>query len=221
MLIDPGFKDSDGDGFSDIEEEYGIVTSGGRKIQTNPETKHSDNDGLADNEEIDVDKSAEEVIIKGKKVWKAYHHMKSDPTKGDTDGDGYFDKIDPRPKDSDVTITKLKSEYILIDEDGDNKDISFGGFQGWFTKKSGTDEDDIIVNQGCGLIAMCDTILYLAKTNPKYNTSRTNEVKNIDSIISFEDYVNFVNEFNKDYAHLKMCDLIIMGRTVKRIIRIQ
>ncbi|MCR5480374.1 MAG: hypothetical protein K6F27_11050 [Ruminococcus sp.] len=91
LLIDPGFKDSDGDGFSDIEEEYGIVTSGGRKIQTNPETKHSDNDGLADNEEIDVDKSAEKVIIKGKKVRKAYHHMKSDPTKDDSDGDGIND----------------------------------------------------------------------------------------------------------------------------------
>ena len=83
LLIDPGFKDTDGDGFSDIEEEYGIVTSGGRKIQTKPNNKHSDDDGLADNEEIDVDKSAEEVIIKGKKVLKAYHHMKSDPTKQD------------------------------------------------------------------------------------------------------------------------------------------
>jgi len=107
LLIDPGFKDSDGDGFSDIEEEYGIVTSGGRKIQTNPKTKHTDNDGLADNEEIDVDRSAEEVIIKGKKVWKRYHHMRSDPTKDDSDGDGINDyNTNYRYADSETSYDK-------------------------------------------------------------------------------------------------------------------
>lgn len=113
LLIDPGFKDSDGDGFSDIEEEYGIVTSGGRKIQTNPETKHSDNDGLADNEEIDVDKSAEKVIIKGKKVRKAYHHMKSDPTKADSDGDNWSDPYE---------INVSKTDPLEIDTDKDGMD---------------------------------------------------------------------------------------------------
>ena len=112
VLISPGFKDSDGDGFSDVEEEYGIVTSGGRKIQTNPKSKHSDDDGLADNEEIDVDQSAEEVIFKGKKVLKRYHHMRSDPTKDDTDGDGAIDSRDCKPLVYSEILYNREAAYI-------------------------------------------------------------------------------------------------------------
>ena len=129
ILVDPGFEDTDGDGFSDIEEEYGIVTSGGIKIQTNPKSKHSDIDGLADNEEIDVDQSAEEVIIKGKKVLKRYHHMRSDPTKQDSDGDG---AVDARDKDpliyNSILYNRTKAqEYASMYYKKNNKDYPYLG----------------------------------------------------------------------------------------------
>ena len=200
-LIFPEAKDSDKDGFSDDEETYGlIVDSSGTRYKTDTKKEDSDGDGLKDNEEVDVKRSLEKGKDKyGKEVYKWYHHMKSDPTKQDSDGDGYFDKIDPRPKDSDVTITKLKNEYICIDENGDNQKISFGGYQGWF--EDGTEKGNFISHQGCGLIAASDLILYLSRKDKKYSTPLTELVPKTD-YISLEDYKKFVLAFDALYIRL-------------------
>lgn len=185
-----------------MEETYGlIVDSSGTRYKTDPESKHSDNDGLEDNKEIEVSRvSVETKDDKGNTVWKCYHHMKSNPLKDDSDGDGYFDKNDPRPDESDVTITKLKNDYILIDEGGDSHNISFGGYQGWF--EDGTDKGDFISHQGCGLIAASDLILYLSRKDKKFSTQLTDLVPKTD-YISLEDYKKFVLAFDALYIRLK------------------
>ena len=210
-LIFPEAKDTDKDGFSDDEETYGlIVDSSGTRYKTNPDKEDSDEDDLKDNEEVEVKRSLEKGKDKyGKEVYKWYHHMKSDPTKKDTDDDGYYDKKDPRPNESDVIITKLKNDYIRIDhskESGNRWDISYGGDQGWFGNIEDYPDKDIVSNQGCGLIAMCDTILYLAKTNEKYRTELTNRINNINSTIPFDEYFDFVKRFNDYYARMDMDD---------------
>ena len=92
-LIFPEAKDTDKDGFSDDEETYGlIVDSSGTRYKTKPDEEYSDEDDLKDNEEVEVKRSLEKGKDKyGKEVYKWYHHMKSDPTKPDSDGDGLDD----------------------------------------------------------------------------------------------------------------------------------
>ena len=118
-LVDAHPKDTDGDGFTDAEETYGlIVDSSGTRYKTDPKSKHSDNDGLEDNKEIEVSRvSVETKDDKGNTVWKCYHHMKSNPLKDDSDGDGINDKDDEYPLSRKLEfIDKLKELEAYIDE---------------------------------------------------------------------------------------------------------
>ena len=95
-----GETDTDGDGFTDIEEMSGLIVSSNCKIVNTDYMKaDTDDDGLDDNEEVDVELT--KVEIPGKQdnpsTFKYYHHMNSDPSKADTDGDGYCDIQDPDP----------------------------------------------------------------------------------------------------------------------------
>ena len=119
-LIFPEAKDSDKDGFSDDEETYGlIVDSSGTRYKTDPKSKHSDNDRLEDNKEIEVSRvSVETKDDKGNTVWKCYHHMKSNPLKDDSDGDGLDDKLDNAPLDSTVHAFVI---YETVKNDADLK----------------------------------------------------------------------------------------------------
>lgn len=124
-LVDAAPKDTDGDGFTDAEETYGlIVDSSGTRYKTDPKSKHSDNDGLEDNKEIEVSRvSVETKDDKGNTVWKCYHHMKSDPTNPDTDGDLDNDNIDPHPNNyqlNDCFISKLQELQSLAKEFNDH-----------------------------------------------------------------------------------------------------
>ena len=53
MTIPPQFigEDSDNDGIPDLVELYGLKPNG-QPINSNPYSKHSDGDGLEDNEEL-------------------------------------------------------------------------------------------------------------------------------------------------------------------------
>lgn len=95
-----GETDTDHDGFSDIEETMGLlVDSSCNPIKTNYLKLDTDDDCLDDNEEVDVELT--KIEIPGKQgnpsTFKYYHHMWSDPTMVDTDGDGYNDDIDFSP----------------------------------------------------------------------------------------------------------------------------
>lgn len=78
-----GETDTDGDGFTDIEEMSGLIVSSNCKIVNTDYMKaDTDDDGLDDNEEVDVELT--KVEIPGKQgnpsMVKYYHHMWSDPT---------------------------------------------------------------------------------------------------------------------------------------------
>lgn len=85
-------KDTDGDGLNDYYEKE--ICSGNLRLGTgvqlrglnylNPDT---DNDGLKDGEEIKVTKNGNRITVR----------MISNPTKADTDGDGYPDSTDEYP----------------------------------------------------------------------------------------------------------------------------
>ena len=89
---DPYDPDTDGDGLKDGDE---VNTYG-----TDPLKADTNDDGLDDNEEVDVELT--KVEIPGKQgntaIVKYYHHMWSDPSLEDTDGDFDLDSIDPSPK---------------------------------------------------------------------------------------------------------------------------
>ena len=95
-----GETDTDGDGFTDIEEMSGLIVSSNCKIVNTDYMKaDTDDDGLDDNEEVDVELTKVEVPGKqgNPSTFKYYHYMNSDPSKADTDGDGYCDIQDPDP----------------------------------------------------------------------------------------------------------------------------
>ena len=95
-----GETDTDGDGFTDIEEMSGLIVSSNCKIVNTDYMKaDTDDDGLDDNEEVDVELTKVEVPGKqgNPSTFKYYHHMNSGPSKADTDGDGYCDIQDPDP----------------------------------------------------------------------------------------------------------------------------
>ena len=95
-----GETDTDGDGFTDIEEMSGLIVSSNCKIVNTDYMKaDTDDDGLDDNEEVDVELTKVEVPGKqgNPSTFKYYHHMNSDPSKADTDGDGFCDIQDPDP----------------------------------------------------------------------------------------------------------------------------
>lgn len=95
-----GETDTDGDGFTDIEEMSGLIVSSNCKIVNTDYMKaDTDDDGPDDNEEVDVELTKVEVPGKqgNPSTFKYYHHMNSDPSKADTDGDGLDDMEDFDP----------------------------------------------------------------------------------------------------------------------------
>ena len=107
-------RDYDGDGFSDMEETYGlIVDSSGTRYKTKLDKDDSDDDGLKDNEEV-IKTSWYQVQGKdhyGNTVWKRYYSMKSDPTSKDSDGDGAVDLEDATPTRYNDKLSYIFTEY--------------------------------------------------------------------------------------------------------------
>ena len=107
-----GETDTDGDGFTDIEEMSGLIVSSNCKIVNTDYMKaDTDDDGLDDNEEVDVELTKVEVPGKqgNPSTFKYYHHMNSDPSKADTDGDGIDDNKDNSP------LKKFNKNFQTID----------------------------------------------------------------------------------------------------------
>ena len=121
-------EDSDGDTIPDIVEDYGLKPNG-QPIGTNKLLKDTDGDGLDDNVELrfSVDNFKNDMDNDNLYYCRALY-MATDPTKQDTDDDGfpdnylesmsdknYYRYTDPNPLKSDVTETSLKNDFFSID----------------------------------------------------------------------------------------------------------
>lgn len=98
--------DSDEDGIPDLVELYGLKPNG-EPINTNPNVKDSDGDGIDDNDELGFiigDLTSDVSIAEYVRALKPH----SDPTSEDTDGDGVWDNEDPIPNNYGVSC-KLKT----------------------------------------------------------------------------------------------------------------
>lgn len=94
-----GETDSDYDEIPDVIELYGVPLANGQLIYNcDPQSKHSDGDGIEDGEEInpELQYCPIELEIMGAKVFTEgyYFKMNSDPTNVDTDYDGITDDRD-------------------------------------------------------------------------------------------------------------------------------
>jgi hypothetical protein len=127
--------------------------------------------------------------------------INSDPVSKDGDGDGYDDYYEvsnyhkSNPLVCDIVEIRLKGNFISI-ENPSNIEVSlnFGGNQSWFY--SDTIKDRQLAGGGCGIIAACDSLLYLQKYHGDvYTPVSTNSGK-----IAWSEYDNFVRDFSLKYV---------------------
>ena len=149
--IFPNAVHSDDDGFSDDEETYGlIVDSAGTRYQTDPKKNDTDDDGLDDDVEVVKTSWYSEEVTRsdGKNVWKRFYHMRSNPLKQDSDGDGINDKDDKYPLSRKLEfIDKLKDMEKYIDEFKASKYKDYIEYRG--IEKENTSKIAINIIRGC------------------------------------------------------------------------
>lgn len=198
-------KDTDGDGLDDNVELVFDVNSLSPEVSkgeydssiymgTDPTKKDTDGDGFPDN------------------------YLTS------MENENFYKYTDPNPLKSDVTKTSLKNDFFSVEYESKgntdwsttNKDsnFSYGGYQGWFGNEFGNTGDDIgfcngsvsgdlIWNQGCGLIAVADALLYLSLSDDKYKISNGVDspiaVDKDTGTISFDDYISFVRSISDEF----------------------
>ena len=93
-----GEKDYDHDGFSDVEEINGLIyDQSGNLVYTDYQKEDSDDDGLYDWQEVEVEMTVEETVVGKFSSTKYYHKMHSKPMLKDSDGDNIGDAIDYEP----------------------------------------------------------------------------------------------------------------------------
>lgn len=141
----------------------------------------------------------------GPGVWYEYK-VKSDPQNDDTDGDFYSDISDPWPERNNMKTIGLEGKFNPTEEFSgyvkvydhptmnEQKNPSYGGDQDWFTAL-GVEQDSknsMIDENGCGVIALTDLVLY-------------DMVRNRD--VSFADYY----ELTRYTADLMMFSFSTLG----------
>lgn len=203
---DPFKKDTDGDGLDDNVELLFDVNFLSPEVSkgeydssiymgTDPTKKDTDGDGFPDNYLISME------------------------------NENFYKFTDPNPLKSDVTKTSLKNDFFSVEYESkgsedwaansnNNSNISYGGYQGWFGNIYGNTGDDIdfcngnvsgdlIWNEGCGLIAVADALLYLSLSNDKYIISNGVDspiaVDKDTGTISFDDYISFVRNISDEF----------------------
>ena len=208
--------DTDGDGLYDIYETAGMILPNGQYVYTDPLLTDTEQDGLTDAEEMGVIESYESQDVLKKfvltmsgfdhEVYADYFDYKSNPTKKDSDIDGYEDKEDPRPLISDVKIAKLThvTSYVPVEYNGPEdfpKELYYGGNQSWFYDDVvNSSKDDKYIEKGCcGALASMDLVMYLALYHTDIDLSQLIKLETSDkysnAYISYEKYTNFVREF--------------------------
>ncbi len=206
--------DNDGDGLYDVIETVGIRIQNGQVeeiIYTDPTNPDSDSDGLMDGEEIEptIRRKSKSIYVTAPESSievQYYFAMISDPNVPDSDGDGYsdYDEVKTHASDpltSDVITVELANPYISIDTTGEGTLINhqYGGQQDWLYDESDSTKNDIKSKQlkhgGCGVIASCDTILYIQK----YHDLDLTVVNTSNDLIQYNEYDQFVRSYADNY----------------------
>lgn len=219
--------DSDNDGIPDWQEidHKTIEKLGGKTSDVSVKWKNAQNyinntQKLAGEKTEELSKKIALVHDGNKKITPAA----TNPGDDDSDGDGYKDKFDPRPNINDIYVTKLSNDYIMVDYSTVNKDdeleggwenkmaesgkehISYGGAQGWFRGLENDIPDDdkreYLASQGCGLIAMADLALYLARRDPDTFGTGVTKIADVANPIDFNKYKEYILDFEKSYVDL-------------------
>ena len=190
-------KDSDKDGFSDMEEErIGLVSSNGVRHYTNAHSKYSDEDSFTDNEEASKYFTTESSFST---VKKKYHTMTSYPDMEDSDGDGFVDPNDPNPLKTDIKKIELRREQyinILLEKVKDEKQYSYGSDQNWFMDFKSVDEKKytMAAEHGCGVIALADLITYLSIYDKYTDLQESGLYDPYTDDFNYDDYLMYLKE---------------------------
>lgn len=227
--------DSDDDGVSDWDEidHDAIKRLGGKDSDVSVKWKNAQN--YINNIQKLAGKKTEALVKKIALVHsdddKEVTPPATNPGDDDSDGDGYKDKFDPRPNDNDIIVTKLSNDYIMVDystandsdrenvvwenetAQSDMKQISYGGAQRWFRglKNDIPDKEkrEYLADQGCGLIALADLALYLARRDPNTFGTGITKIANVVNPIDFNKYKEYILDFEKSYVDLHSPELNI------------
>lgn len=93
-------------------------------------------------------------------------------------------------------IAGLTRQYIQVKRK--EKDvITFGGDQGFFKDAPNGSQDERKKRMGCGIVAFSDMLLYLAGSNPVYETQDNRSY--VNRVILEDEYMTY---FNSQYAFL-------------------
>ncbi|MBO5424751.1 MAG: cellulose binding domain-containing protein, partial [Lachnospiraceae bacterium] len=161
--------DSDGDGLYDVYEVNGMKLSNGLIVCTDPQKADSDGDGVSDYDELGM--PVEQVVYFDGDVYTCtFYNAKSHPGKADSDGDSMNDGTDDSPYIKNfVEVAALSNDlFVPVSHDGS---VWYGGNQSWW---SGYEP---IESYGCGIIAMCNTELYLTMNNPEFDLDYENVIE--------------------------------------------
>lgn len=97
-----------------------------------------------------------------------------------------------------MKLMELKNpEYLRICHE---TEPSYGGNQNWFSTERWMSRDYQIHKWGCGVVAMGDLFLYLAKYNPMYVTGAAGLAKVSHSVLEWEDYQKYLLYLYHTYA---------------------
>lgn len=193
--------DSDGDGLYDVYEVNGVKLSNGLIVCTDPQKADSDGDGVSDYDELGM--PVEQVVYFGGDVYTCtFYNSKSHPGKADSDGDGMNDDADDTPYIKNfVEVAALSNDmFVPISYDGS---VWYGGDQGWWEG-----EDKTVKEFGCGIIAMCNTELYLTMNNPEFELDYENVIElDTNGYCTYDFYKEFGNDRYRDKYHFSISSL--------------
>lgn len=99
-----------------------------------------------------------------------------------------------------MKIVELKNpEYISVYYRGVP---SYGGSQNWFSSDKWMNRDYMIHKWGCGIIAIGDLFLYLAKSSRVYETDAVKLARPTRPIMDWEDYRNYIYYIYHSFASI-------------------
>ncbi len=211
--------DSDKDGIPDCDELYGMLGHTLEVIKTDPRDKDSDDDGMEDLDEMGIharmneefkdilgdffDEETDYLRLYDKDF--SVYQMNSNPTKRDSDDDGYFDNglyndgkdmKDEKPLYKDVTIYSIKDSDTFVPIKNPNTSLPdyYGGNQSWFADENTSwwSDDVIIKDYGCGLIAATDLHIYWGLQGISSDSDFNTFIPNLSKgIIQKDEFINY------------------------------